>query len=435
MEEIKINFSEYIEIGKKIFPICRSITGDGNRKTLRTLQEKNPEIKIHEISSGKKVFDWKIPPEWNVKEAYVKNPDGKKIIDFKKNNLHLINYSIPINKKIKFNELINKIYSLEKQPEAIPYITSYYKKDWGFCVSENFKKKLLKKYKNNKNYFYVKINSKFNKKGSLTYADCLIKGKSNKEILISTYICHPSMANNELSGPLLANALINFFKKQNNELTLRFIFVPEIIGSIAYIYKNLKILKKNFVAGYNLTCVGDERNYSFLSSKNENSLTNKAAIKILNDLKINFKKFSFLERASDEGNYNSIGVDLDVASFMRSKYGEFIEYHTSHDDFNLVTKKGLEGSFAVIKEIILSIMKNKIPINIITCEPQLGKRGLHPTLGTKEKKTAVRNILNFLQFADGSKDLIDLSNILKLSFEETYKIYKILLDKRLIKKN
>ena len=435
MEEIKINFSEYIEIGKKIFPICRSITGDGNRKTLKILQEKNPEIKIHEISSGKKVFDWKIPPEWNIKEAYVKAPDGKKIIDFKKNNLHLINYSIPINKKIKFNELINKIYSLEKQPSAIPYVTSYYKKDWGFCVTENFKKKLLKKYKNNQNYFYVKVNSKLNNKGSLTYADCLIKGKSNKEILISTYICHPSMANNELSGPLLANALINFFKKQNNELTLRFIFVPEIIGSIAYIYKNLKILKKNFVAGYNLTCVGDERNYSFLCSKNENSLTNKAAIKILNDLKINFKKFSFLERASDEGNYNSIGVDLDVASFMRSKYGEFIEYHTSHDDFSLVTKKGLEGSFAVIKKIILSIMKNKIPKNIITCEPQLGKRGLHPTLGTKEKKTAVRNILNFLQFADGSRDLIDLSNILKLSFEETYKIYKILLDKRLIKKN
>jgi len=422
------------KIGLKLFPICRSITGNGVRNTLKIIKKNLPKLKIYEVKSGTKVFDWKIPPEWNIKDAFVLDKKGKKIIDFKKNNLHLVGYSIPIEKKISKEKLFSHIHSLPKQPNAIPYITSYYKRYWGFCITENYKKKINKNYKKN-DFFSVKINSSLDKKGSLTYGELILPGESKKEIFISTYVCHPSMANNELSGPLVSIALAKYFMSCNFlKNTLRFVFIPETIGSITYLSRNLPRLKKNVIAGYNLSCIGDERQYSFLPTKYGNTVSDKAALKAFNDLRIKPVRYSFLQRGSDERQYNSPGIDLPIASLSRTKYGEYPEYHTSLDNFNVVTKKGLQGGINVVKKAINIIMKNCTPKYQVLAEPQMGRRGLYPTLSVKKKDKVSRNFMNFLQFADGTNDLIDISNYIKLSFDETFEIFEVLKNKKLIKK-
>lgn len=226
-----------------LFPINRSLTGAGTRKTLFLIKKHISDLKIKKFRCRSKVFDWQIPSEWNVSDAFVLDKNNNKIVDFKKNNLHLVSYSIPVNKIITKKELLKKMYTLKKQPNAIPYITSYYKKSWGFCISENNKKKINNEYDNN-DKFKVVIKSKFNMKGYMNYGEVVLRGKSKEEILISTYICHPSMANNELSGPIVSILLIDYFKKIKLKKTLRFIFIPETIGSIAYIFYNFKKTKK-----------------------------------------------------------------------------------------------------------------------------------------------------------------------------------------------
>tara|TARA_B100000686_G_C16724049_1_gene936741 strand:- start:63 stop:1358 length:1296 start_codon:yes stop_codon:yes gene_type:complete len=430
-----MSIGKMYNLGKKLFPICRSITGNGNRKTLRIIKKYLPKLKIHEVRSGSKVFDWKVPPEWNIKEAYVLDKFNRKIIDFKNNNLHLVGYSIPINKNISKKELFSHIHTLPKQPKAIPYVTSYYKKNWGFCISYKEKIFFKKKYKNN-DKFKVVINSSLKKSGKLTYADLVIPGKSKQEILISTYICHPSMANNELSGLLVSTALAKYFSSKKNQKTLRFIFVPETIGSITYLSKNLNILKEKVIAGYNLSCIGDERKYSYLSSKYGNTISDKSVKKAFKNLKIKYISHSFLQRGSDERQYNSPGIDLPIASIFRTKYGEYPEYHTSLDNFNVVTKKGLQGGYKVVKEAVDIIMKNTYPKSVFLCEPQMSKRGLYPYLSKFDKgknKFTSKNYLNFLQYADGTNDLNDISKYIKFSFGKTYRIFKLMLKSKLIK--
>ena len=371
------------KIGKKIFFINRSITGKGVKKTLSIFKKEIKKLKIKKIKCGTKVFDWKIPPEWNVEEAYIKDKFGKKIIDIKNNNLHLVGYSTPTRSILKKKNLLKRIHSIKKQPNAIPYLTSYYKKYWGFCETHKKKREIEKNYNDN-DKFFIKINSKFNKKGSLTYGELIIPGKSKKEILISTYICHPQMANNEISGPLVSLALANYFSRKRNQKTLRFLFLPETIGSIAYINKNLYSLKQNVIAGYVLSCVGDEKSYSLLKTKYPYSISNLAAQEAFKTLKVKYKTYSFLKRGSDERQFNSPKIDLPIASIMRTKYGEFPEYHTSLDDFNLVTINGLNGAYKVVKKTIDILMKKIIPVSKIICEPQLSKKKLYETLNEKK---------------------------------------------------
>ena len=416
----------------QLFPICRSITGDGVRKTLKLMKKKIPTLKICEIKSGTQAFDWKVPSEWNIKSAFVEDKFGKKIIDFKINNLHIVNYSKPFKKKIKKTILLNHLFSLPKQPNAIPYVTSYYKKTWGFCVTDIFKKKIINNYKSS-DLFSVRIDSSFDKKGSLTYGELILKGNSKKEILISTYICHPSMANNELSGPIVSMCLINYFKKiKNLKKTIRFIFIPETIGSIVYLSKHLNHLKKNVIGGYNLSCIGDEKGYSFMTSKYGNTPSDKAIVKAFKTLKIKFKKYSFLERGSDERQYNSPGIDLPIASIFRTKYGKYPEYHTSLDDFKVVTLKGVTGGYNLAKSAINFILDMTIPTNNYLCEPHLSKKGLYPTTSIKRNLPETRNLLNFLQYADGRNDLLDISRMIKISYSKTLKIYKILKNNNVI---
>lgn len=426
---------KFYDIAKKeLFPLCRSITGNGLKRSLYIIKKNFNKLKINKIKSGTKVFDWKVPQEWNILDGYILDNQGKKILDFKENNLHVIGYSAPINKILKKKTLIKLIHTLPKQRDAIPYITSYYKKRVGYCMTHNNLGRLKKEYKDNSEFKAV-VKSSFKKNGDLPYGEIILKGKSKQEILISTYLCHPSMANNELSGPIVSMALINFFKKKKKlNKTIRFIFIPETIGSIVFIKKNLSNLKKNIIGGYNLTCIGDERMHSCMKSKYKNSPSDKSLMEAYKKLKIKFKEYSFLERGSDERQYNSPGVDLPISSIFRSKYGTYPEYHTSLDNFNFVTIKGIEGGYKVAKKAIEILMKKEIPQNLIMCEPQMGKRGLYPNLSSKTlKEDLTKHFMGFLQYADGKNDLYEISKILKTSYKKIKKINKILLKNNLIR--
>lgn len=412
---------------KDLFPICRSLAGPGNKKTLKYFFKLNNEFKIIKFKSRSKVFDWTIPDEWSVKDAYIQHSSGKKFAQFKKNNLHIVGYSSAINKKISKKELMKKIFTQKDQPDSIPYVTSYYNKNWGFCLSENEKKRLPE------GNYKVFIDSKFTK-GNLEIAQAIIKGKKSKEVLFSSYICHPSMANNELSGPVLLNALMLYVKEKypKNNFTYRFVLLPETIGSIAYISKYKKILKKNVCCGFVLTCVGDERGYSFVSTPQENTLADQAMLASLFD-KSNFKKYHFKNRGSDERQYCYPGVDLPVCSYSRSK--EYPEYHTDKDNFKVVTQKGLEGSFDVMKNIIDGFELGLYPKNTVTCEPQLGKRNLY-TSNISQKgiyKEEMFTRKNLLAYADGKRNIFEICNIINTPLKKIIDQYIVLKNNKLLK--
>ncbi len=412
---------------KDLFPICRSLTGEGTRKTLLYFEKINPELKRIKFKSGLKVFDWIVPLEWNIKDAFIMK-NGKKIVDFKKNNLHVVGYSKPVNKIIEKKELIKKLYTEKKRPNAIPYVTSYYKKDWGFCITEKQKKSLKRgKYK-------VFIKSSF-EKGNLDCSHALIKGKSKKEIFFTSYVCHPSMANNELSGPSLLNAIMLDLKKKykKNYYSYRFFLGPETIGSISYLSRYKKILKKNVICGFNLSCVGDERNYSHIYSRNGNTIADQSLSSAIFHFK-NKKSYSFLDRGSDERQYCSPGIDLPLATFCKSKFGEFPEYHTSDDNLRLVTKKGLEQSLQVFNNIVEAFEIGSIPLNRNFCEPNLGKRNLYPLISKKGGYLQTKTRMNLLAYADGENNLFTISKKINVPLEKVIEEYKILLKEKLLKK-
>jgi len=397
-----------------LFPINRSLTGNGVRQTLQYIKNIIPELEVIEVPSGAKCFDWVIPQEWNCNDGYIIDPDGNKICDFKINNLHVVGYSTSIDKEIELEELIDHLYYLEEQPTAIPYITSYYSPRWGFCLSFNEFKKLKK------GTYKVKINSKLND-GYLTYGEILLTGESEKEIFLSTYICHPSMANNELSGPVVTTALVNFIKSlKGKKYSYRIVFIPETIGSITYISRNIDKMKKNIIAGFNITTIGDDRGYSYIPSRYGNTLSDKVSKHVLQD--VDYVEYSYLERGSDERQYCSPGVDLPIATICRTKYGVYPEYHTSLDDLTLITPKGLYGGYEKLKKAIELLEKNNYYKVNVLCEPQLGKRGLYPTLSTKNTTSIVKKMMDFIAYADGNNDLIDIANIIGVTAEELFDI-------------
>ncbi len=403
---------------KKLFPITRSITGDGNRKSLKIIKTVINKLKIIEYKSGKNVFDWKIPPEWNIRDAYVLY-NKKKIIDFKQSNLHVVGYSEPINKTLSKKELFKHIYTDKTDRTAIPYVTSYYKKTWGFCLSEKEKKKI----KGSK--FKVVIDSSFKKEGSLTIGELLIKGKSKKEILLSCNICHPSLANNELSGPTLLAHIGKYISKKKNYYTYRILFLPETIGTIAYLHKNLVKIQKNFIAGFHLTCIGDSGKFSMIETKYANSYSDEIAKKVLKKTK--HKIYSFLECGSDERQYNFPGVNLPVVTICRSKFGEYKEYHSSKDNLKFVSAESLERSYNFMINLINELEKNYKDYKIFSttkCEPFLTKRKLFRTTSSKNDVTiSERKMFNILYYGDG-KRISEISTILKVSQKEIYKISK-----------
>lgn len=417
-----------IDFSKQIFKYPRSLTGKGVIQTLNYISDHIP-LNIIKVKSGSTHFDWTVPDEWNINEAYIEDLEtSTKIVDFKSNNLHVISYSDKINKILSYDELIENLFFLEDQPNAIPYITSYYKKRWGFCMSYNKFKKL-----NKKGRFRVFIDSSFNKNGSLAYGECYIKGESKKEILVSTYVCHPQMANNEISGITVTTALASQLRKQSNYYSYRFVFVPETIGSIVFINKNFKTLKENVVGGYVVTCVGDERSWGVIGSRYGNNISETIAKKILSDEKVNFISYSWLERGSDERQYCAPFVDLPISSVTRSKYGEYPEYHTSLDNFDLVTQKGLSESFRMYLKFFDVFEFNHLKPKIKTlCEPQLGKRKLMPNVSDKNSFSKVVHFKNFISYCDGKNTILEISNFCSIRYEEAFNFFKILKENNLI---
>jgi len=420
-----------INLAKKLFPINRSLTGEGNRKTLSILKDICSNLIIKSFKSQKKVFDWTIPNEWMVNDAYILTPDNKKICSFKKNNLHLVGYSQAIKKKINLKELQHNLYSLPKQPSAIPYITSYYENTWGFCISHNERKKLKK------GIYQIVIDTKF-KNGKLNYGEIFFKGSLKKEIFFSTYICHPSMANDEISGMVVAIFLANYIQRKNRKYSYRFLFNPETIGSIAYLHKNIKHLKNEMLAGYVLSCVGDERCFSFLPSKYGNTPSDKIAKKILNKMKTKKLTYDWNERGSDERQFCAPFVDLPVSSVMRSKYMEYPEYHTSLDKIGtVVTNKGLIQSINFYKKVIDSFENLYFPVATKICEPFMTKYKLYSTIKNKSSDSiniiSNSKIMNFLTWCDGNNSLDEIAEKINLKKESTVKLFKLLIKKKLIK--
>ncbi|HEG2581052.1 TPA: DUF4910 domain-containing protein [Campylobacter lari] len=410
------------ELACELFPICRSITGAGFRQSLKILDEAmgGGILKIHSIASESKVFDWEVPAEWEINNAYIITPNGEKICDFKQNNLHVLNYSTGIDTELNLASLQEHLYSIEEMPDAIPYVTSYYKRRWGFCIKHEDRVKLKEgKYK-------VFIDAKHHENGVLNYADLLIPStqETKDEILISTYLCHPSMANNELSGPVVAVFLAKWLLElKEREYNYRFVFIPETIGSIVYLSKHLKHLQKYTKAGFVLSCIGDDNAYSLIRTPSENTLADKVALHTLKD-KNNFKEFSFLDRGSDERQYCSPLVNLPVVGICRSKYLEYKEYHTSKDDLNFISEEGLQGGLKAMQEIIMNLEVNEIYQNTIFCEPNLGKRDLYHTINTSSTND-IPISCNFLAYCDGKNDVLDIASKLDM---QAYKL-KDLIEK------
>ena len=409
---------------KDLFPLCRSLTGEQNRKTLKYIKNINNKFQLKSFKSGQHVYDWKIPKEWWIKDAYIKDSNQKKILDFKKNNLHLLNYSLPIKKKINLDNLKKNIFTNKQKPKIIPYVTSYYKKRWGFGMSYNQLKKMKKK-----EIYNILIDSgHFN--GRMDYAEMTLKGRSKKFILICSYICHPSMANNELSGPLVVTALSKMLKK--SKYTVKLLLIPETIGAIAYINKNINHLRNNLVAGFNLSCVGDKSRFSLISSLNENTYSDKIAYRVL-EKNFKFKKFSFLKRGSNERQFGCQNLNLPFVTICRSRFGDYPEYHTSKDNLNLINEKNLMESSFLIKKIVDEIQQNSVYIKQTICEPFLTKYNLVNLIGGPKKSKFFEDIQNVIAYCGRDYDLKELSKKLNITKKEIKKLIYILKKKKILK--
>ena len=399
------------ELAKILFPINRSITGDGVRETLKIISQTLPSLVQYEVPTGTHCFDWEVPKEWNIKNAYLLDPNGKRILDFKNHNLHVVGYSVPIDKEITLDDLQPHLHSIPEQPSAIPYVTSYYKEQWGFCLEHRQREGL-------KDGSYRAVIDSSLKQGHMTYGELILPGESKDEILLSTYICHPSMANNELSGPTVTTMLAKWLISQPTlRYTYRIVFIPETIGSICYLSQHMDEMKKNTIAGFNISCVGDNRNYSYLPSRKGNTIADRAAKHVLEHHAANYTQYNFLDRSSDERQYCSIGVDLPVVTVARTLYWHYPEYHTSLDDLTVITPEGLGGGYMAIRRCIECLEENAIMITTMPCEPQFGKRGLFPTLSKGKGSTATvlgkltaMDLLNLWAYCDGENDLLSIAS-------------------------
>ena len=419
------------DFASRIFPYNRSITGEGVRQTLDAVADyiapSGIKLNITSVPSGTKAFDWTVPKEWKIREAYIEDENGNHIIDMKDNNLHVMGYSVSVDKYVSLEELKEHIYVEESQPDLIPYVTSYYKERFGFCMTKNMLDSL------EPGQYHMYIDSELFD-GVLNYAEAVIPGDTDEEIFFSTYVCHPSMADNECSGPALAADLINTIASlEHRKYTYRFLFAPETIGSITYLSQDdhVSYLQKHMLAGFVLSCVGDDLDYSMIHTRYADTIADRVMQNVLSR-RPKHTIYGFNKRGSDERQYNSPGVDLPVVCFCRSKFGEFPEYHTSADDLNFVSPEGFKGAYDVIMEVVEILERNAYYRMKVLCEPQLGKRGLYTEISRKGIYDSILVQRDVISYCDGRNDLLDLSERIGVPVSEIIAIIDRLIDNDLL---
>jgi len=410
---------------EELYPICRSITGEGTRETLRRIAFHIP-IGVYEVPSGTKVFDWIIPKEWDVRDAYVLNEAGDRVIDFRKSNLHLLNYSIPFHGKVSLETLRNHLFTLPDRPEWIPYRTSYYKENWGFCVSQQQAEMLRE------TEYEVCIDTKLID-GSLSYGECFIQGSTEKEVLFSCHVCHPSLCNDNLSGIAMTTWLAKHLLTRNPKYSYRFLFLPGTIGAIAWLNRNEHLVKR-IRHGLVVACVGDPGMPTYKKSRRGNAEIDRVVQYVLRTRGSRYTVREFTPYGYDERQYCSPGFDLPVGSLMRTPHGEYPEYHTSADDLDFIRAESLSDSLSIYLEVIEVLESNNTFINLCPkCEPQLGKRGLYRVLGgdpeAGEKEMALLWVLNM---SDGNHSLLDIGERSGVGFRKLRDAADLLLEHGLL---
>jgi aminopeptidase-like protein len=396
----------------RLYPICRSITGNGVRETLRILREQIP-IEIREVPSGTQVFDWTVPREWNIRDAWIKNRAGERIVDFQKLNLHVVSYSVPINRKMRLAELRDHLFTVTDHSDWVPYRTSYYTESWGFCLSENQLSQLRET-----EQYDVCIDSSL-ENGHLTYGEYLLKGQQSEEVLISSHICHPSLANDNLSGIAIAVELARHLASSPRRYSYRFLFIPGTIGSITWLSQNENVVKR-IRHGLVLTCVGDAGNITYKRSRRGNAEIDRAFIHVLKHSGDPHKVIDFFPYGYDERQYCSPGFNLPVGCMMRSPHGQCPEYHTSGDNLAFVRPQALADSLEKCRSVIDLLESNRIHINQQSkCEPQLGRRGLYTGLGSAdERRRHEMALLWVLNLSDSEHDLLAIAERADVPFSE-----------------
>jgi aminopeptidase-like protein len=397
------------DLAQCLYPICRSITGDGVRETLSILKEFIP-LQVREIPTGTKVFDWEIPDEWNIRDAWIKDPNGNKIVDFKKLNLHVLNYSIPVDQKVSLEELKEHVYTIPENPDWVPYRTSYYSRKWGFCMSHKQFTELQE------GDSHVHIDSDL-KPGSLTYGEYFIQGETDDEVLFSCHVCHPSLCNDNLSGITIATWIAGILKDIKTRYSYRFLFIPGTIGSIAWLSENEDKVK-NIKHGLVLSLLGDSTAFSYKKSRRGDTEIDKIMEYILKDEK-EAQILEFSPYGYDERQYCSPGFNLAVGRLTRKPFGEFPEYHTSADNLDFIDAEYLGESLKLLSKVVLIIEGNEKYINLSPKgEPQLGKRGLYNTVGgNSHQKDYQMALLWTLNMSDGQNSVLDIAVKSGIEFE------------------
>ena len=394
---------------ERLYPICRSITGDGVRKTLEILAEYIP-LETFEVPSGTRVFDWEVPREWNIRDAYIKDMRGNRVVDFRKSNLHVVNYSIPVHRKISLQELKDHLFTLPEHPDWIPYRTSYYSESWGFCLSHVQLEKLTD------SEYEVCIDSTL-VPGHLTYGEYFLEGQSSDEILVYTHTCHPSLCNDNLSGIAVVTHLARYLAELSPRYSYRFVFAPGTIGSITWLSRNEQVLS-GIRHGLVVALVGDPGSLTYKCSRYGNAAIDRAAMQVLKERDETADILEFSPYGYDERQFGSPGINLPVGRLTRSPNGTYPEYHTSADNLELVTAEKMAGSFEACLDILDVLDRDRCYRNTAPkCEPQLGKRGLYRKTGG-EKDIGGREfaLLWVLNQADGEHTLLDIAQRSGLTF-------------------
>jgi aminopeptidase-like protein len=408
-----------------LYPICRSITGEGFRRTLRGIEQHVP-LDIREVATGTPVFDWTVPLEWNIRDAYIATLDGIRVVDFQKNNLHVMSYSVPVTARMRLEDLQKHLYTLPDRPAWIPYRTSYYKENWGFCLSHDDLKRLADA------EYEVRIDSSL-EPGHLTYGECLLPGQSNEEILISVHACHPSLCNDNLSGISVAAFIGKILRNMPRKFSYRLLFVPGTIGSITWLAINRDRID-HIRHGLVLTGVGDSGPITYKRSRRGNAEIDRAMAHVLQHLQETYKIIDFYPYGYDERQYCSPGFNLPIGCLMRTPHGEYPEYHTSADNLEFVRADALVNALAICLKTFFVLENERTPINTNPyCEPQLGKRGLYRAVaGQKEGASREMALLWVLNLADGHHSLLDIADRAQMPFESIHAAASALSDHGLL---